>query len=122
MYQGYFSDQLTTPWLELVQGQARYAALHFEAPSTGDPGASEVTSPGYARAEMSWSFVDGRTLSSGSLTFGPIASQELAAVGLWDAPVGGRLLIWGMPDPGYPIVVGDTGLVVIRAGDLLVAF
>jgi len=94
-----------TIWLMSLQSTPMYAGVHFEVPSTADPGASECVSASYARALLNWEFVDERTLHS-LQTQEWLNLEDTAIVGVaaWDAPFGGNLRLWFQLDEQVPIV------------------
>lgn len=86
----------------LLRGQSHtgaatvYAALFTAAP-TDAGGGTECAYSGYARQAIAFSAPSGgATANSGTVTFPAAAgsSQTVVAIGIFDAPSGGNLLIW----------------------------
>lgn len=123
MSRGYVADSKTKSWCSGLMADSRYLALHFEIPSLSDPGASEFTSPGYARVRVDWTSESDRAfVTSETYRFGPVAEALVAAVSGWTEPDGGDLLFYGVPDPERPILVDDQGIVTLPRGEFGFAF
>lgn len=113
-------DALVTQWLEQLRSQPLYAALHTGLPTTSAPGSSELSSPGYARQQITLTRT-GRSLANDApVTFTGLPAATIGAVALWTSGTGGQLLL-AMPTAG-PIAVANNQSWTLAANDLAVAF
>lgn len=121
--QGAISDQKVSEWLANLAAEGQYVSLHFELPDWADPGASEVFDPGYARASVAWAFQSNRTIANVALLpFSVELSTSIAALGIRRSIAGQELLGYAVPPPDNPILVPQTGQLVIPAGDVVLGF
>jgi hypothetical protein len=115
------NDPLATEWLELLKAKQCFASLHFEAPNPDDPGASEISGSTYARSTLTWNYPIGdiRSLVNvQDLVWTNIETTTIVAVGVWDAPTKGTLLLWAQLDA--PVPVADRGSFQVDAQQLFV--
>lgn len=117
----YVTDALATSWLSLLVETPAYASLHFEAPSTDNPSASEVNGATYARVPVVWKPVGFRTLvNQEPLEWLNLEQTSIGAVGLFTAPFGGALLLYSALSVPVPVPV--RGSYRVGAEQLVVAF
>lgn len=95
-----------------------YLALYTVAP-TDAGGGTEVSGGGYARQSVALDVASGgATANTSDITF-PTATADwgtVVAVGIFDAEIGGNLLMWSNLDTSKTVNNGDT--FKINAGDL----
>jgi hypothetical protein len=116
------NDPLATQWLDLLKAKPCFASLHFEEPNPDDPGASEVDGATYSRATLTWTYAPDSTralVNLQDLVWKNIEQITLVAVGVWDAPTKGNLLLWAQLDA--PVPVPDRGSFQVDALELFVS-
>lgn len=100
----------------LIGNQATVYLGAFTAGPGETGGGSEVTAPSYARAAVpvngtNWPPASGGTKSNGSVIEFPTAAESwgtITHIGIFDAPVGGNLLVYGALNNGKAVGAGDT--------------
>ena len=94
-------------------------SLHFEMPEPDDPGASEVDGTSYSRALLTWDWADNSYRTLWNIQAQQWLNMEqitIVAVGVWDAPTKGELLLVAQLDA--PVPIPDRGSYVLDAKTL----
>jgi len=115
------NDPLVTKWLDALKAIPGFASLHYEIPDPADPEASEVTGGSYARSSLKWDYVDNSTRALWNiedLAWLNLETVTIVAVGVWDDPTKGKLLLWAVLDE--PIPIADRGSYQVGAHQLFV--
>jgi hypothetical protein len=117
----YVTDALASAWLSLIVDTPAFASLHFEAPSTDNPMASEVNGATYARVPVVWRQVGARTLvNNQAMQWLNLEQTSIGAVGLFTDPFAGALLLYS--SLASPVPVPDRGSYEIAAEELVITF
>lgn len=96
-----------------------YVSLHTADP--GDAGANEVTGGGYARQAVTLAAAANKATSNTAvIEFTNMPAVTITHVGIWNAPTGGNLLMYGPLTTPKTVNAGDT--VRFNVGDLDITF
>jgi len=117
---GIATNETYNRFVELIKSQNCYMSLHFDYPSNVDPTATELTSGGYKRQQISWSTSTISLVNSNRITFSGLTSCTIKYVGIFDDLTGGYLL-FKLPLTD-PIVIINSGAYQVAPNDLFIAF
>lgn len=93
-----------------------YLALHYDDPSLGGLGYSEVSGGSYARQAAAFSSPANRaTWNTETITFNGLPATTLAYIGIWDQPTGGNLLAYSAISPSVSAASGAQYIVAANA-------
>ena len=98
------ADALASKWMGSLADIPCFASLHYEVPSGDQPMASEIDGSTYVRAPLTWNLLTPRTaVNTQALEWLNIEDTTIVAVGVFNAPFGGQLLLVAALDDPYPI-------------------
>lgn len=120
MSDGTFTDYKVHQWLQEVANGA-WVSLHYDSPSLGGVGASEISGGGYKRSKVPFSQPSNRTIwSLGDARFTGLTQNQLTHFGIWDKTTLGNLVAYGRL-PSTRVVLNGQGYVIFE-GELAISF